>query len=405
MKWHKLDDINLQSEVEENLKLIANKLKDVYQNKNIGLLSGNSGIALFLFYYAKHIQSNKYYQIAMDVVDDIFNKVESSKVYNTYCNGIIGFAWFLEHICTNNFVEYDNTSFIEEIDSFIAKTTIDELHNENLDFIHGSVGGLLYLTKRYSNNPKPDLLKAILKYVNILNKTKVLPIDEQEGRKNINLGMAHGIPAILIILCKIYNLGLNKEETKKLIHYYVEYIISNEMIKSDYKCIFPSNINSTDGNMTPSRMAWCYGDLGIAYSLLSASKIIKDKKYLSLFDHIIDNSLKRINDIRNPYEYVKDAMFCHGTSGIAHMFLRMSFSTKKQDCYNISKYWLNETLKFSRTSSMNIQIDNYKSYNPELNSMKENDFSLLGGITGIGLSLLSFVSDEEPKWDECLMLS
>ena len=39
-------------------------------------------------------------------------------------------------------------------------------------------------------------------------------------------------------------------------------------------------------------------------------------------------------------------------------------------------------------------IDNYK-----------NESNLLEGIAGIGLALLSSISDEDPSWDECLLLS
>ena len=35
----------------------------------------------------------------------------------------------------------------------------------------------------------------------------------------------------------------------------------------------------------------------------------------------------------------------------------------------------------------------------------KNEFALLDGVTGVGLALISAISDIEPKWDECLLLS
>ena len=34
-----------------------------------------------------------------------------------------------------------------------------------------------------------------------------------------------------------------------------------------------------------------------------------------------------------------------------------------------------------------------------------NEYNLLDGIAGIGLSLISAISSIEPQWDECLLLS
>lgn len=34
-----------------------------------------------------------------------------------------------------------------------------------------------------------------------------------------------------------------------------------------------------------------------------------------------------------------------------------------------------------------------------------NEYGLLEGIAGIRLVLLAYLSDEEPTWDECLLLS
>lgn len=43
----------------------------------------------------------------------------------------------------------------------------------------------------------------------------------------------------------------------------------------------------------------------------------------------------------------------------------------------------------------------YKALHTEM----ENEYGILEGVAGIGLALLSYVTETEPTWDECLLLS
>ncbi len=47
----------------------------------------------------------------------------------------------------------------------------------------------------------------------------------------------------------------------------------------------------------------------------------------------------------------------------------------------------------------------YKKYRAEEHGGWIPEAGLLEGIAGIGLILISIVSDIEPKWDRCLLLS
>jgi hypothetical protein len=98
-----------------------------------------------------------------------------------------------------------------------------------------------------------------------------------------NLSLSHGIASIVALLCKILekcssNLEV-KENAELIIRKAINYILSNEIDFEKYKSHFP-NISVdyyNDKQIYGSRLAWCYGDLGIAYILLRAALVLDDK--------------------------------------------------------------------------------------------------------------------------------
>jgi lantibiotic biosynthesis protein len=65
---------------------------------------------------------------------------------------------------------------------------------------------------------------------------------------------------------------------------------------------------------------------------------------------------------------------------------------------NASNYWYDQTLKMG---SRNDGLAGYKFLSQQ---GWANEYNLLEGVSGIGLSLLSFL-DPSFSWDECLLIS
>ena len=99
---------------------------------------------------------------------------------------------------------------------------------------------------------------------------------------------------------------------------------------------------------------------------------------------------------------VMDAGLCHGTVGNAHIFKRMFLNTGKKEFNEAAEYWYNASLKMA---SYKNSITGYKAFRTEEYGGYTEDFGFLEGAAGIGLALLSAISDIEPKWDEILLLS
>lgn len=108
------------------LQKIANALVINIQNvSGIGLLNGKMGITIFFYHYARFSSEPIYSNLADDMLDEIFQDIESNKVPISKSElGEIGIG--IDHLIKNNFVEGDPDKVLHDIDNKIfAKTNIE----------------------------------------------------------------------------------------------------------------------------------------------------------------------------------------------------------------------------------------------------------------------------------------
>lgn len=97
---------------------------------------------------------------------------------------------------------------------------------------------------------------------------------------------------------------------------------------------------------------------------------------------------------------VLDAGLCHGSAGIAIIFYRMWWNTHLKEFKSACDYWIQETLQFSKFEK---GLAGYLSL--ANNNELYQDWSLLEGISGIGLVLMCYFNNIEPDWDQCMFIS
>ena len=153
--------------------------------------------------------------------------------------------------------------------------------------------------------------------------------------------------------------------------------------------------------ITKSRLAWCYGDLGIASALDQAGKTMKETNWINKsLEILLFAAIQRRNLEDN---MVRDAGLCHGTAGIGHIFYRMWWNTRLPEFKVAADYWFNQTLKMARFPD---GLAGFKCFRmQDDHPMWLNKYELLEGISGIGLAMLTYYYQTEPTWDECLLLS
>lgn len=374
---------------------------------NIGSMGGKTGIALFFFYYANLTMEEKYVDFAHQLISEIFEEVNKDYTIHTWAGGLAGVGWMMEHLVQNDFVEADTDEILEALDPFLHKAMIYDIEKGNYDFLHGAVGTGTYFLNRLSKKESADYLKELVDH---LDKLKHEPkdikgafawestLDHEKGSKGYNLSLSHGIAAIIAFLGKMLEKGIYTEKVSSLLNGAVTFLLGNSLDTTEFSSNFPSWIGA-EYPIGPSRMAWCYGDLGIGISLLQAARAAGNKEWeKKAVDTILHSTARK--DVKE--NSVIDAGLCHGASGIGHIYNRMYHYTGHETFKESAIYWLEETLK------MAVYEDGYagfKAWHTEKYGGWVAEAGLLEGVAGIGLMLISMISDIEPGWDRTLFLS
>jgi lantibiotic biosynthesis protein len=366
------------------------------------LHADTGGKLLFLYEYSKWTKDKnvtKNFQLSLINFVDHFSETPT----NTFCAGTIGNIWLLEYfykedIIDNLLIEYKtivNTSYYNWGKAFIE--------NKNYDFLHGLLG-LIY-SGNYCNviddTMISDFINEMLKdlksdgeiaYFTDWMSAKTEGLNHQE---KVNFGLSHGLPSAIVILI---NINSTDNKYKKVAIQLAEFIIKYKK-KYFSNSLYNTILNDRKNDDENSRLAWCYGDIGIALSLWQLGKKLNLDKYKNESISIMKHSCLRKNLEEN---LIYDAGLCHGSSGIAEIFLIFYRETKLKEFKIAADYWIKQTLDMAKHKDGLAGYLTYLKYTPD---KYIKDFGFLEGISGIGLSLLSSINDKSSNWNQCLLMS
>lgn len=409
--------MNFKENVYKELEEIVNHLQiweNVSKSKNVysvSLLSGLSSIlivlldTLLVFPSLVKTENIKSY---IDKLVEILNEEEN--LIPSYCGGIAGFGILLQNLIDKNlFVEDYYTEFLEEIDEVLIDMLKIEIQEDNLDILHGAMGIGLYFIKRGKHNQAIGLIdllesNSVKKNNEIFWKT----FDKYKSKKySYDFGLAHGNASILYFLLKCLKNNIHFEKTKLIIDGLIKFYLNQEqIIGNDIYSFYPYSINADDfENLTfnpkNTRLAWCYGDLGIFHTLLLAAKLLEyndlEKKVIEKIIHVS----KRMN-IDEIHNHDMDAGFCHGTSGVGLLFKNIYDITGEEKILPTIDYWYKLTLNTKDKNSFNGF--NILGYNFPIFDNSLQNLTLLEGLAGVAASNLKYLSKNISLTEEALFL-
>ena len=397
---------------------IQNKIDDIYnslikninQIKGFDLYYGKAGICLFFAYYQtvnKHCQ-NKIEDIIAPLIEDATQYALSDCKEITLYSEL---AWFLCHLYERRLIDIELDEYFSNIDESLYEGMIILLNENEHGCVHGAISVGLYFYYRYTLGSERckqylenfvDLLKeiAIEKENTIMWITEINYETQEQG---CNLGIAHGIPGILLFLRKLYLKNIKKDVISDMIIKVSNFLLSQKHSLKTHQSFFYNVFSDSSGY--DSRLAWCYGDLSVGYSLsmiCSLNCITRQEIKENTLD-ILFNTTERISlsECR-----IVDAGLCHGSAGLAHIYNRLYHQTNELIFRNAALYWYKETIKMAKYDNeyAGYRVPYYlKESEKELFELENLPF--LTGIAGTGLSLLSAIYPIEPSWDMCLLLS
>jgi hypothetical protein len=227
---------------------------------------------------------------------------------------------------------------------------------------------------------------------------------------NLNLGLAHGLPAMVALLALCKNDGVRVEGLSHALELAVDWVRQNQLA-DDWGVNWPSALQLEEADMPngkvlrvcdadsavygTSRCAWCYGAPGIARALWLAGAALDRNDYSKLAVSAMEAVFRRPIEARA----IPSPTFCHGISGLLQIALRFANDTGSPEIAEQCRILTEQLLeKYSSDFLLGFR-------NLEVADREVDQPGLLDGAPGVALVLLAAATSVEPTWDRLFLLS
>lgn len=362
--------------------------------------------------------------------------IENLKKFSILPGSLYGFSTLLYIANTLN----DNSiydSIIDKISLFLSEHYhnfyLKKLYSSGLkssiyDLLNGLSGVGITLLDNTNNY---NLIKEIaIDLINLYKETNF--IIQKENTTNpyfyynfnngyIDLGMSHGLIAILVFFSKIKKNNIKVPNLDNIINnisqIYINFINNNSIQNKEFPLLPQCLVVNEKGNLDPfydKRMSWCYGTLIIMKKLFEITdQLLDDPNQCSKLKNNISH---QINSILKCDLLDLDLIcptFCHGLSGLFHITNEMNVNN---NIYNLN---LNNIeylkKKIETTIWKNIENSQYKFYFAKIEYSKiskkytidENNTGYLSGAVSIIIPYICSISNipsEKNIFDKILLI-
>jgi hypothetical protein len=321
-------------------------------------------------------------------------------------SGLTGVGWAMAHL-QSRLPDVDREDDLAEIDEALLDHLDQSPWRDDYDLVVGLVGFGVYAVERL---PRPAATACLERVVDRLAETAErqgegttwwtdpawLPTETRAAfpRGYYNLGLAHGVPGVIGLLGQVCAAGVARHKARPLLNGAVRWLLDHDGPDSFANCVVPG----TTGNK--ARLAWCYGDPGIAAALLGAARCVGEPAWEAAALAIARRAAQRPFDQSG----VRDAGLCHGGAGLGHLFNRMFQATREPWLAEAAKAWFERALAMRRPGR---GIGEYEAWGSDETGGQSwpSDAYLLNGAAGIALALLAATTSTEPLWDRMLLVS
>jgi lantibiotic modifying enzyme len=387
-----------------------------------GSLDGGAAGFAILFRYLASSMNGERSEVAERVSIAFINRaielVEEHPMPPSLCGGFAGIAWATEHLQRMNRVAHDDPdsrSQGEEDANGAIDAALGEILSEAsaltapYDLVSGLVGLGVYALERLPRSHAAELLEQIIGHLDARAERTgneatwwtprhLLPTFQQRDVSEgyYNLGLAHGVPGVIAFLASALRAGVTTDRTRVLLGESVEWLLKQRQPDScDSR--FPMWTTRTASIPVTTRVAWCYGDLGVAIALLQAARSADEPAW----EREAILMARRVATRRGGDAQVVDAGFCHGAAGVGHCFNRLYQATRDSTFADAAAWWLARSLEMWPPGEGYASLKVWD--NPTSRWAIKPGF--LEGAAGIALALLSATTAIEPSWDRALLLS
>jgi hypothetical protein len=317
-------------------------------------------------------------------------------------SGFTGIGWAARHVM--EMLGESSSDLTEELDLAVEQYVSHSPWKEDYDLISGLVGYGVYCLEQGGSPPAQRALAHIVERLYELaersddearwfTRPELLVEQQRQLYPNgyYNLGLAHGIPGVIALLARTYRAGIAREKSLWLLERSVPWLLNRRLtgMNSSFSGFFLPDRKSED-----CRLAWCYGDAGIAAALLQAARCTGTKSWEEEALAIARKAALRKHETCG----VRDVCFCHGAAGLTHVFNRLYQATRESVFADAARHWLDATLQYRKPGT---GVAGYSVYsaNEKMEAELMGRLGLIEGVAGVALSLLAAITEVEPCWD------
>jgi hypothetical protein len=300
-----------------------------------------------------------------------------------------------------------------EIDSVVLRSLQKFTSDSAYDLISGLVGFGVYFMERLPRESAMQGIEAVFTHLEKLAQhtpcgiswysgPELLPEWQRQQCPNgyYNLGVAHGIPGIIHLISEISTTNIvERERAFRLLEGSVQWLMSQRRPRGSRSTFSSWSVPGEE--TSDSRLAWCYGDLGILAVLLQVARRAGREDWHEYAKDILDHCLAWPPEDSG----VGDAPLCHGSAGVAHIFNRIYHSDGDARCLDAALQWFDRALAMRRPEGGVGGFFSLTRPEPSEGIVWEPSAAFLDGAVGVALALLAGLSPVEPAWDRMLLLS
>ena len=376
------------------------------------LASGWAGIALFFAYLDQAQPGRRHADTALDLLERAVAATSGQTVSSGLFAGFPGVAWVIEHLEGSLVESAPGEDSGEEAAAVVALHLGKASWRHGYDLVGGLAGLGVYALERLPRSSARECLTRVVAHLaetaerrptGIAWRTLPHPVESGELRDPdpdllFNLGVSHGVPGVIGMLAGACFAGIG--EARPLLDDAVAWVLTQKL-PPGAGSVFPDEAAALpEETAEPSRVAWCYGDLGISASLLAAARAVGEtgweREALALARSAAARSIADAGS--------SDACLCHGAAGNGHLFNRIHQATGSPVFAEAARSWFLEALDQARPEAPFGGFQT-RAMNPQGELGWQDEPGFLKGAAGIGLALLAAVTPVEPAWDRVLLIS
>lgn len=366
---------------------LNHKIISQFIPQNDSLFAGRLGLSYYygLLHQVSGTEESENKDTSLSLLEDVladFYESRSTLMHATFTAGAAGLGYTICYLNSILDLGLDVDDDLRDLDEYIFSAANNLLDRDNLDCLHGAGGIVFYFTQRghseYLNKLVPNILEKGIAHEHGIWFQNIFMETSEYGMANLSI--SHGMAGLLIILMKAVpylnpqHLITLKKAVKESIRF-IDFHYSPVQDHHHANSFYPQIIRMKDETHSyRGRLAWCYGDLGIALLFYQAGKFLRHDHLIHRATEIGIQTLSRISAADSG---INEPFFCHGSAGLSSFYYTLYLESGDERYLQGMDIWMKKTVE-------------YFDHNEKLFTGSPHE--VLDGLIGVNISILEYLN-------------